>query len=691
MNRVPSRALLERPSTSARHLRAVARLVLLALVPALLLAPTVDAAARPGPGTVAAAPAAASWLEGIDVSHWQGTIDWTKVAAAGKRFAIIKATESTYFLDSQYATNRAGAKAAGLRTTGYHFARPSLTGGDPVPDAVTEADWFVDHLGLVAGDLPPALDLEASGGLSVSQLQSWVGAWLAEVYGRLGLRPMIYVSPSFWSTYLGNTSQFADAGYAILWVAHWTTASGPSVPGNNWGGKGWTFWQYSNSGHVPGIGDGVTTRVDLDRYNGLDLTAFAYDPTFALSVTPTGTSVQQGQGTTFGLNVQRSSFTSALTVSVSGLPAGAHATIGTNPVSGSSSTVTVTTSKTGTITPMGTYHISIKASGGGLSRSVPFTLTVTDGIFVSRQAGTSRYGTAATVATRAFASPVPVAYVTTGQNFPDGLAAAAAGGYRGGPVLLIDSVHGTVPSETQSALTTLKPSRIVVVGGSSVVSDSIVAKLRTFVSDASRVTRVSGIDRYATAATIATTQFGTGVPVAYVATGRSFPDALAGAAPAGDQGGPVLLVDSASTSIPSATTSALTKLAPHRIVVLGSTGVISNTLKSRLAAYTSGSVTRISGSNRYATAANIATSQFKAGVSVAYVATGSDFPDALAGAAAAGHLGAPVLLVDTRNNVIPAETKGALTTLKPRSIAILGSTGVVSSTIQTQLAAYVVR
>ena len=63
---------------------------------------------------------------------------------------------------------------------------------------------------------------------------------------------MIYVSPAFWSKYMGNTTWFAANGYDQLWIAHWTTAPAPTVPASNWNGSGWTFWQYTSSGTVPG-------------------------------------------------------------------------------------------------------------------------------------------------------------------------------------------------------------------------------------------------------------------------------------------------------------------------------------------------------------------------------------------------------------------------------------------------------
>ena len=208
-------------------------------------------------------PAAPGTLEGLDVSHWQNTIDWLAVAASGRTFTYIKASEDVDFVDNMYATNRAAANAAGLVAGAYHFAQPDATVGD----AQAEADHFVDTATPASGDLLPVLDLERSGGLSQTALVTWVKDWLARVQERTGVRAVIYCSPNFWTTYMGDTTWFANNGYAVLWVAHWTTAAAPTVPGGAWGANGWTFWQYTSSGVVPGIAG----RVDLNRYNGSDL------------------------------------------------------------------------------------------------------------------------------------------------------------------------------------------------------------------------------------------------------------------------------------------------------------------------------------------------------------------------------------------------------------------------------------
>ena len=251
--------------------------------------------------------------EGIDVSHYQGTIDWTRVAASGKRFAYMKASEGTSLVDQTYAGNRAQAKALGLLVGAYHFARPNRTPGD----AVAEADYALAMAQPVAGDLVPVLDLEVNGGLSPVELQEWVKSYLGRIYERTGARGVIYTSPSFWRNSMGDTTWFAVNGYRTLWVAHWISGPAPSVPGGNWGGTGWTFWQYTSSGTVPGI----TGRVDLNRYNGTDftpvlLTSSPIDPVgqaATLTLTPSTNVITWG-GTVvmkvgLGLNGGNRSFT----------------------------------------------------------------------------------------------------------------------------------------------------------------------------------------------------------------------------------------------------------------------------------------------------------------------------------------------------------------------------------------------
>lgn len=157
-------------------------------------------------------------------------------------------------------------------------------------------------------------------------------------------------------------------------------------------------------------------------------------------------------------------------------------------------------------------------------------------------------------------------------------------------------------------------------------------------------TRLAGPGRYDTSAAVSSATFAPGVPVVYLATGLKFPDALAGAAAAGTAGGPVLLT--APTSLPPAIAAELERLDPQRIVLLGDANSIRETVRTLVRQYTTGSVDRIAGIDRYATSAAIALDTYQGveGIDVVYLATGLKFPDALAGAAAGGSLGGPVLL-----------------------------------------------
>jgi len=300
----------------------------------------------------------------------------------------------------------------------------------------------------------------------------------------------------------------------------------------------------------------------------------------------------------------------------------------------------------------------------------------------TRQSGADRYSTAATISRATTASHVSVVYVATGLNFPDALAAAAAAGHLDAPILLV--LPGGIPVPTKNELTRLKPTKIIVAGGAGVVSNTVLSQLGAYTVPAGTVERQSGADRYATAASISSHTFAPGVAVVYIATGLNFPDALAAAAAAGRLGGPVLLVT--ATSIPQATRDELSRLSPGRIIVAGGTGVVSNGVVTALGAYTSGGVDRQSGANRYATAASVSSQTFAPGVPVVYVATGLNFPDALAAAAAAGRLGGPVLLVSSTS--IPTDTAAELDRLKPGRIVVAGGSGVVSDGVLTQLANY---
>ena len=195
--------------------------------------------------------------------------------------------------------------------------------------------------------------------------------------------------------------------------------------------------------------------------------------------------------------------------------------------------------------------------------------------------------------------------------------------------------------------------------------------------------RIAGNDRYETSAAISRSRVQPGVDVVYVASGEGFADALAGSALAGTRRTSVLLVE--HDAIPPSIRTELERLQPDRIAILGGTGAVDQGVETELAELTDGTVTRLAGRDRFATATQISGSYFSKDVSYVYIANGEQFPDALS-AGAAGVDRGPVLLV-TRD-ALPAATKAELTRLTPQEIVVVGGTGAISAAVQTELDAY---
>lgn len=194
---------------------------------------------------------------GIDVSHYQGTINWTSVKAAGISFAYIKATESTSYKDPTFNANYLNAYNARVVRGAYHFARPDLSSG------AAQATYFAGHGGAWSADnltLPGMLDLEGGCyGKSAASMQSWVLDFYNTYKAQTGRDVVIYTSASWWNSCTGGWSGMSAR--SPLNVAHWTTAASPTIPN---GFPYWTFWQYTDSGSVSGI----SGAVDRDRFSG---------------------------------------------------------------------------------------------------------------------------------------------------------------------------------------------------------------------------------------------------------------------------------------------------------------------------------------------------------------------------------------------------------------------------------------
>lgn len=323
------------------------------------------------------------------------------------------------------------------------------------------------------------------------------------------------------------------------------------------------------------------------------------------------------------------------------------------------------------------FTFEVESDSGSTSRAV-VTLAVQDQVRIRAE---DRYATAAELATFAFTPGVPVAYVANGTGFPDALAASAAAGRLGGPVLL--TRRDVLPAATSAALARLQPSAIVVVGGTAAVGEAVLERLEVL-AGAGGVTRLRGPDRYATAVAVAQATDPEGAATVYVATGGAFPDALAGAPPAILADAPLLLTR--SDAVPSTVAAELARLAPSTVVVLGGPAAITPSTAEalRAAAGANATLERLSGATRYATAAQVVAARYPGTRPVVLVATGQAFPDALAGGVVAARLGTALLLVPS-TGAVPEPVLQQLDRLGIESVVVLGGTGAVSQSVAAQV------
>ena len=217
--------------------------------------------------------------------------------------------------------------------------------------------------------------------------------------------------------------------------------------------------------------------------------------------------------------------------------------------------------------------------------------------------------------------------------------------------------------------------------GYQVVQRSASIVVGTSTPPSASLERYAGATRYATAAAISRLTFPEQWGVAFVATGTNFPDALVAGPSAFAFGGPVLLVQ--QNKIPPEVIAELQRLKPGKIYVLGGPSVVSDAVKTALQPYSYLPVERLAGSDRYATGARVVTEAFEDYSGPVLIATGENFPDALAGGPAAASLVAPIVL--STKNGLPAASQQEIAGMSPTKFILLGGTGVLSSTLVTQL------
>ncbi|MBF6609062.1 MAG: glycoside hydrolase family 25 protein [Flavobacterium sp.] len=186
---------------------------------------------------------------GIDVSEYQGTINWTDVDSIAGRpigFAFIRATAGRDKIDRRFNRNWESAKQANMLRGAYHYYRPD-------ENSLEQAQNFITAVKLKNGDLPPVLDIEQISKVqSVDSLKRGLRKWLVAVEKHYNVRPIIYSGERYYTDFLQE--EFKDY---VFWIANYNFFVESIKPG-------WTFWQFTEKGSVPGI----QGPVDVNLYNG---------------------------------------------------------------------------------------------------------------------------------------------------------------------------------------------------------------------------------------------------------------------------------------------------------------------------------------------------------------------------------------------------------------------------------------
>jgi lysozyme len=206
-----------------------------------------DATPPKQPASTASAASHHGEIKGVDVSKYQGTVNFDQVKAAGIHYVFIRATEGITYQDPDYKNNHQKAKAAGLRVGAYHFYET-----DDNPKAQLEN--FKSWVTLGQGDMAPVIDIEKLHQKDDKDLIANLLIFLNGLETHYGIKPIVYTGENFANEYI-----FA-LGHYPLWLAQYQVKN-PKVP-DGW--HGWDFWQWSQSGTI----DGIKGTVDLDRFNG---------------------------------------------------------------------------------------------------------------------------------------------------------------------------------------------------------------------------------------------------------------------------------------------------------------------------------------------------------------------------------------------------------------------------------------
>ncbi|MCM1063361.1 MAG: glycoside hydrolase family 25 protein [Eubacterium sp.] len=195
-------------------------------------------------------------VKGVDISAYQGTIDWKTLSAQGISFVFIKATEGSSFVDENFACNYDGARQTKLRVGAYHFFSYDSAGS-------TQADNFIETVARFEGMLPPVIDLEFYGDKRQNpplqaDVRRELDAFIEKVTEYYGMKPIIYATEKSYSLYLDGAYEDCD-----IWIRN--VYMPPTLSDN----RDWTFWQYTDKGLLDGY-QGEEKYIDLNVFCGTE-------------------------------------------------------------------------------------------------------------------------------------------------------------------------------------------------------------------------------------------------------------------------------------------------------------------------------------------------------------------------------------------------------------------------------------
>ncbi|MGP9817825.1 cell wall-binding repeat-containing protein [Glutamicibacter sp. 363] len=539
---------------------------------------------------------------GIDVSHHQGTVDWTQAYKNGARFGYIKATQSwpsSLFKDPKFNANYAASRNAGVIRGAYHFAMPAHSSG------AAQAKEFLANGGGWSADgktMPPLLDIEWNPysakaypqgkgdmcyGMTPAQTVNWIKSFGSTIKASTGRLPMIYTAQSWWDKCTGDSEAFKSWPLHVsVFPTSDTSTKNPRELPEGW--KTFNVWQYSSNSNL--IGN--SKNVDANVWNGnlTSLKDFAKNTRSTpykmvtsylgdMDVWPTRLDPVRLYGQRW--------FDTPVAISKRTFPSSASTVVITSgerfPDALAGSPLASLKNAPLLLTQKNSLPSSVAAE---LKRLKPKNIIVLGGPIaisdstvkkikaygpVTRIWGNNLYDTSALISKNWKTSNQ--VFLATGERFEDAMSLAAVASGREAPMLL--TKKAAVPAATIRELKRLKPTRVYLAGGPLAISAKAERQVRNAVPNA-KVIRYEGATRYDTSALIAKTFWPKGSQRQFVATADDFRDGLTGAVIASYNDAPLLLTK--KSCMPSSVAGAMRSMKGWTNVLLGGPVVLDETV-----------------------------------------------------------------------------------------------------------------